>query len=502
MADPAVPRPALLIHAFYAADDTLPGGRAAGRLARLWQDLRADGLDRSITGLPAELRPAAPAAYLDRVRVLGALRGGGGIREAVAYQVHDAVGVSVMLAPDDPSATWTGIQHFWDTATGQRHVAGALGTAMIYLGLVSESGSPDLARRVRPAVPGDNDGPWPQAGCAFHDGITVWELPGHDRDEPVGRQRRLLAVAPEAAEDSLDRWLWSDDEPGLVPLTRYLLHAAKLRYEHAVFLRDLNDIREAVDAIDRVCADVGRSLADGLPVDRLVRAGRALADLQLRSTGVARSLSRVRAMIRTVATADANLATSLPSVVRDAPGGLLDNERQVTRWLTDQLRGEESYLQAAADRTAVVVAVGGSAVAERSLDRQESLTLLQVSLLGAVVTALAAVQSLQYHVPIPAPLRLPAIAFLTVLALWLPSAVLHWPRGRATGRGWRRLDIALLSLAAAVVCWLALTAVTRLGFSMLLPPWQSAPVVAAAALAGFECGRRLRNRRRPDDAPT
>ncbi len=483
---PTVDKPAVLVHSFYAAGEVLAGGVAAEGLRGVWAAAVESGMDRPIGRLPADLSVPSSAAYLDRVLVLGARQreSAGGVEQVVAFQSQDVVGCSVMLAPAD--ADWLEV----DRARPVRaagHPA-ALGSATLYIGLIPD-GSPapprSLARRCQPLLPDPVDGPWPATGCVYHSGIVVWELPGR-HTEPAAVHRRLLAVAPIAAEDTLDRWLWSDDEPGLVPLTRYLLHAAKLRYEQHVLIRDIGALRRAAADADTRCTDLAVALAGDGPIESTVlrRAGQSLAGLQADAAGLVTSLSRVRTMTRTVETAQENMGAALPAPQSPPAGGMPDNDQRLGRWLLGQLRSEEMYLAATITRVSELTAVGAAVVGAGTRERQEHLTLLQTSLLGCLLTALAAIQSLQYVPPMPGSLKGPLVALLAAVALWLPSGVLHWPPGSRRQPGRWSTDLILLATACAALGWLATGVGWRVTGNGVAPwPWSFTAAAGAAAIA-------------------
>lgn len=468
-----VTKPALLAHYFYAASEVLAGGAAASGLDAVWNAAAALGMDQSIAQLPIELCAPSSTTYLDRVRILGARQRDlpDAIEQAVVFQSHDVVGCSMMLAPR--GGTWTSLDRTWRAAAPTQE--GALGSAIIYLGLASD-GWDDLAaepfaRHIRSTLPDPIDGTWPASGSRY-DGVVVWELPA-GQATAVATHRRLLAVAAAALEDSLDRFLWSHDEPGLVPFTRYLLHAAKLRYEHQVLIRDLEPMRLMAKAADSRCTELAGVLDAGdlTSPEAIRKAASSLVSLQVDATNIVASFSRTRALIRTVETALENMAAAVPAPSVCPPGGVSDNDRRVGRWLMDQLRSEEFYLGANNERISQLTAVGRVVIDTSLRQRQEHLTLLQTSLLGCLVMALAAIQSLQYVVPIPATLKAPVIALLAAFALWLPSAILHWPPGSRTQPIWKLVDSMLLAATLAALGWLTTGLLWRLWHSDVAP-WQ------------------------------
>lgn len=88
-----------------------------------------------------------------------------------------------------------------------------------------------LAQQAQAVLPATEQEPyWWQRGRIGPHGTAVWETtPDDDRPE-----RRLVVLAPDNQELSLSAWTWSNGEVAMPPLARYLMHAAKLRYQARV----------------------------------------------------------------------------------------------------------------------------------------------------------------------------------------------------------------------------------------------------------------------------
>ncbi|GIJ52270.1 hypothetical protein Val02_91560 [Virgisporangium aliadipatigenens] len=479
---PTVIEPALLAHAFFTADGTSPseGGRAD--LRRLWDGIVGLALDSQIPGMPATLQDAVTGGFTGRLTVLGARRSADGADQLVVYQDHDIVGASLLLAPDPPGATWIGLQRRWEAALDGAPVArAAIGSAVVYIGQTDiEVPAHNTLQQLVPLLPAA-EGMSP-ATAGFHRGIRLGELPPSG-DGPVACHRRLVAVAPPAEKDTLDRWLWSDDVPGLVPLTRYLLHAAKLRYQQWILVRDLPAVRAATAAArtdcDRLVGDVQRPM----PPERLRATSERLTLAQSRERGLVDSLSRIRIMTGTVRTAERNMRSALDTPTADEPGSPLDNDRHIAAWLSDQLGTEEIYLQATNERVSQVLGVVAAAVDNGQKLRYEALAVLQTSLLGGLVTALAAIQTLRYELPIRPSLTAPLVAALTALAVLVPTAILHWPPGSRRGHGWRLLDALLFGCAGATLGWLVI-GIAGSVINGAAPSWHwTLPIAVTAGLS-------------------
>jgi hypothetical protein len=501
---PFLSKPAILTHHFYGVRGSGPGGVVRG-LREAWDAVCRQGFTEPVPGLPDTLRDPSAGAYLDLPHVLGARRKGGdggsaspGVEEVVVCQVQDAVVLSVMAAP--PNAEWLALDR--DRLQGEFVEQDLLGSVVLYLGLVPDDAagsSPALCgRRLRDQLPAPRDGEWPSSGECRQDGIVLWELPS-GRTGPTQAHRRLLVVAPVAAEDAVDRWLWSDDRPGLVPFTGYLLHSAKLRYQHDVLVRDIAALRRAAARADARGSALTAALSDvPLPVGALAGAAGGLAALQADATALVTSLNQVRIMKCGVETAVASMAASLGPAVAAPSGDVLETDRSLGRWVLDQLRNEETYLAAAAENVTQVVGVASVVIEARTRERQEHLALLQTSALGFLVMALAANQSLQYPVRLPGALNAPVILLLASLALWLPGTVLHWPPGSSPYRGRRVTDRITIAPLAGAVGWLAVTA-GWYAAGRAAAPWPvTAGAAACCAAASMLLVRSGRHREEPE----
>lgn len=488
MSPPLIERPALLVHTFWPLLD----GRLPTSMITQWN---AIALDHQIGDLPRDLTPEPVPEHRDRLVLLAARSGNPDglpppVRQALAYRWHDTVGVTVMLAPNRDDQNWSQLDGQWQ-GFGAEHPVDALGRAVIYLGILRGGPAPAtvveaaaVARSLHGTAPDPVNDAWTGAACGFADSIAVWPLPERPADGAAS-VRRLLALAPSTAEAAMDRWLWSPDAPGLPPLTHYLLHAAKLRYQRRVLLRDLPRLRRDMDLVNQASVTLAGALGDeALPVARLARTATTLAGLQAGTDGLIDSLARVRVMLRTVETARINLARILGAPRYDAAGSLLNADLDTAEWTVEQLHTELAYLQAATDRSGQLIAATRTVVDQGMQQHVDSRTLMQTSLIGGLLAALAAVQSLQYTVAVPGSLKAPLITALTVLVLWLPSAVLHWTRGARVSAGWRWLDLVLFSGLSATAGWLLASAVAQSAWDRPA----SVPVSALAAGCGAAMG--------------
>lgn len=505
-----VHRPAQLVHAFFAAERALtPGSAANDALTALWGRAKTLGMDREVAPhWPVELPVVADAPYSERLTVLAARQEAvpGGFHQALVYRLYDTVGVSVLQAPNDDAITWNDLHDSWADEIDALAGSGILGTVTLYLGLwpdrergrlhsMSSAMPGAIGRELRSLSPAGQDVDWSGFWCRPADGLLVWELPARD-GAAVPLARRLLAIACESDEETLDRWLWMGDVPGLPPFTRYLLHAAKLRYQYAVLKEALPTLRDTMDATNAKCAELAGLLDDDMvAIDRLLAADRTLSRLQTDQRGLITLATDIRDMACTVGIAQDNMDATLDERHTCAPGGPTDNDRQSARWMREQLRAEETYLVSAQTKATEIARITGVAVDSRLRQRRDNLTLLQSTLLGSVLMALASIQSLQYRVPLPGPLIAPLICVLSTGALVLPSAILHWPRGGVESGPWRWADVLFSALLGGSLGWLAVAIGVYLDQSRAAAP--STAALGALLGTGLAAGLpllRLRSR--------
>lgn len=184
---------------------------AAPALREIWAGCRhAFGLTEPVLGLPVDV-PALGAFPAGAEIPIAAASHPDADRQAVLRVHHDLLNLSVALAGD-----WTAGDARWTTLTA-RHADAMLGEARLYL---AHGGG------VRPES--DWLGPVTIPG-----GLRIWERGG----EPDDRRIRRFLVAFDD-DPTASAFTWSRGTPEIPPFARYLLHAAKMRYELGVWLRD------------------------------------------------------------------------------------------------------------------------------------------------------------------------------------------------------------------------------------------------------------------------
>jgi hypothetical protein len=465
--------------------------------------------------LPAELPPSPPP--VGGARPLAARqRSGAVIEQALVLREHDVFTLIAMLAPE-PSAgvSWQQLDERWASVAASVRPDAVLGEARLYLGLLDgDAGTPtprgrghrrderaaegrrvltSAAQRLHAAMPASPDARegWWRRGSTTRQGFGLWEASSKDDSRS---ERRIAVIATQERETALDEWAWTRGDARLPPFGRYLLHTAKVRYE----LRVHDDGAEVRQLRDRANAQVDQLLdllarADepgGAPEteESLIAASTRLLAVQAGSAGLVHAVTRLREMRRTVQIATANMAAALGP--GSAAAGPLADDRALADWFVQQLDDDALYLEAARERTRDVAAVTATVVQhhlqqrqEDARRRQERFNLLQTAVIGAVVVGLTAVQALSYQLPVPGPLKPPAIATLGAVALLLASIVVRL--ALSSGRqplAW--LSYAAAGLTIAALTWLAVAWVSRDAMHKLAGP---APTCILAAI-GFAVG--------------
>jgi hypothetical protein len=493
-------RPGLIVHTFLSVDRSETG--AVQALKQLWEAVAELDMDSPIGRWP--LDPAdTTAADRDHVTVMAARQRvhGGSFYQAVAYRLHDVIGVSVLLAPNDDRIGWSELAASW-TRVMPRQPAAAMHSVLVHLGLWRRPWG--AVRWFTPADP-----PVP-AGEAAMETVT-WVRQGEDvllgevlagDDGP----RRIVALASPANELVLDALTWAGGA-GLPPLTRYLLHAAKVRYQRTVLLESLADLRSAVSRTESGCEEL-RSLLDQQdpPVRELIKADRALAAVQTEEHGLIAALTDVRDMTETIRVARRNMAAARDSAGEEtgdpllgSRGGVFGTDDEIGAWVSDQLRAELTYLESALLKATALAGRAATVVEGWHQHRRETLTLVQTSVVGALLMALAAIQSFEYKVPLPGGLFAPAIALLTALALIVPGAISQWQGWDSIGPVQSRRYAAGGALIGGATGWLVAATGSQIAAGAPAPPVGSVVAAIAGALVGGLtplAWSRLRRRRR------
>lgn len=412
--------------------------------------------------------------------VLAARRSTGpGKHQAVLRRLHDVFCLAVLRSPAPGDGRgWPELDAEWATAVGQPP-DGVIGSVRILQArLTDPAGVPDGALgsvvaaaagvagdwwrggTVRgpvpfaaweasdpPATPAASDPSDPPAAPAASDPSdpsATWEGRAH---------RRVVVLAPADRDAELSAWTWSRGDPELTPFARYLLHAAKVRYELRVWeagqgfraLRGETD--EAVGSLLRLVDDTAGT---GRDPDRseLMTASARLVRVQARELGLVDRATRLREIRRTVAIASNNMTATAG---QDQSGGLFADDKALVGWFDRQLDHDATYLEAALERARAVTVLGDQLIQRGLQRRQERFNLGLTGVVGAVLMVLAAIQSLDYKVPIPGAVQPAVVSALGAFALLVSLVVL---RIAVPERRWTWLvACAATALFGATVAW-------------------------------------------------
>ncbi|HET9253719.1 MAG TPA: CATRA conflict system CASPASE/TPR repeat-associated protein [Pseudonocardiaceae bacterium] len=499
---PALQASALVVHVFIAvngehrAEDhryLLAVWRACGSALGMTEEI-------AVTGTAAD----PPGGWDSPMGESGLLavrsRPGPGVHQVVLRREHDTFCVSVMREPAPAEGiSWAQLDRQWSDVAGKVS-PGVIGTARLYLARLAGAGAPTpdgaLAVVVRSACPADPAAAadWWERGVTVPEGFAVWEAssPADGRD-----LRKIIVVAAADRDPELSAWAWISRDRSLPPFGRYLLHAAKLRYQRRVWGagQGFRELRQEADVTVRRLLSMLTPRArspqrwrEPAPAE-LVEASHELASLQARALGLVDSSTRLREMRRTVVIAAANM-TALSD---DANlGGLFADDRALAGWLGEQLDDDATYLEAAQERVRQVSALTDQLVQRGQQRRQERFNLGLTGVIGAILMSLAAIQSLSYSVPLPPPVKPAVVTALGAVALLASLVVLRFA---VPDRRWPlALVHAGFGLLAASLGWIVVSALT-LGRRSERWTWLisgAAFVVAVAVAAGLTWIRRRR----------
>lgn len=453
---------ALVVHLFVAAD----GEHRAADLAYLQKVWQACGdtlaMTAAVPGFGLDPEEGWDAEGSGATGLLAArTRPGTGVHQAVLRREHDVFCLSVVLEPDPTDRIgWAELDRQW-SASMEQPSSGTVGVARLFLARLVDPAAtpapdPELAAVVRASVPADQAAPdaWTERGVAVPEGFAIWEVSATD-DARV--ERRLVVLAAENRDADLSAWAWISAGRELPPFARYLLHAAKLRYQLRVWESDQGFRRlrqEADTTIQKLLETVLRSRRRDPGQAELVEASRELTSLQARELGLIDRSTRLREMCRTVDIAAANLATLSGDATLSGP---FADDRELAEWFGHQLDDDATYLEAALRRSEQIDALLDRLVQRSRQRRQESVNLGLTGAVGAILMSLAAIQSLQYTVPLPEPVKPAVITALSTLALWASLVVLRVVVPE------RRWSLALVhtgsGMLTAAIAWVVVSAV-------------------------------------------
>ncbi|MEU4041610.1 CATRA conflict system CASPASE/TPR repeat-associated protein [Streptomyces antibioticus] len=365
MTDPRLPLldQELVVHVYAPTDG--PHAKAAHRqLQGIWDRCRDRlGMVREIaaTGLPAVL-PSGPDAMTQGGPV-AAIEDRAADHQAVVRREHDVVNLSlVFAAPQDTASRrlrigsasppgWVEFDRWWGELAADGTDA-LLGVVQICQATYAAGSAPSLdglAHEARSVLTGPGRAPdrW-RRGSTTAEGFAVWEVTPDD--ERAGR--RIVVLAPEGREAELSAWTWSQGEPDMPPLARYLMHAAKLRYQARVWGEGEPRLRRLIGRVNEHVAQVRDAL------ERETDDPAALGRLRLDEADLASAVRDIRAIRRTVEIAAHNMSAA---VAEPWPG-----DRRLAEWLVGQLDDDTEYVEAARELAQEIGRLVQQSAADRS----------------------------------------------------------------------------------------------------------------------------------------
>ncbi len=328
-------------------------------LGQIWQGCELlFGMTGSVpaSGLPRTFPPAREALPADGEVALAVQERPGANYQAVLRLHHDVLNLSIGLTPPEAAASatppeaarfappwWRAVDYQWSLLTAE-HAGCLLGDARLYLARIEDevrpvgAVSPSLYAELSRMLPsGATGGPGPSAGVTLGQGVALWET----SVKPDERALRRFILAVDADADPVaSAWVWSGGDAVIPPLARYLLHAAKLRYEMRVWQRD-SQARTLQATLDSLSAEI-RRLAAADP-------GRA-ALLRLRRQDAQVLHTDLRALRRTVEIAADNLGRAFDLSGLREPGTPFADDAELARFLLERLDDEIAYLGLAAEK--------------------------------------------------------------------------------------------------------------------------------------------------------
>lgn len=284
----------LVVHRIAAADGD-HAGQAYQQLRRSWLRCRRRfAMTRAINalGLPTELPDSL--LKLPVSSPIAAVTAQGDRAQALLWREHDVIVLSVLLGQpvgrlEEGRENWVEQDTAWDLATvgDSDHL---IGSVRLYLGVAPADD----------AEPGFSRDPEHTVRVAGYD-ITDLTQQGDPQAE-----RRLIVLADPSAPDGLGDWAWSQGPHS--NMTRYLVNAAKLRYEARV----RRAVGESIDAVDE-------------PVGNLTRLITDLGDMSTTARVARRNMTKLLGLV--------------------PHGGFAVDDHDIGDWLMDQLDADTAYLQ-------------------------------------------------------------------------------------------------------------------------------------------------------------
>ncbi|MYQ86785.1 MULTISPECIES: CATRA conflict system CASPASE/TPR repeat-associated protein [unclassified Streptomyces] len=486
---------ALIVHTFVplaAAVRDEVGGELSVR--RLWERLGDRlGVTDPVSGfgpaeLPALAPPTAAGSAAGHALLAAGQCTGPSPAQAFAYRRGDAIGITVVLFPG-PGVSWGDLCRRWE---GVAPLPERLGSSTTYVHRVLVSGRtpPGAGRldRLLTSVPAAGvsappEGNWRRSP----DGYLVRLA----RSAGPGAVSTAVVVGPASREADFDAWLWHIGPSGAVaPFLRCLEGAARLRHHasvHRAHQPALHSLcRRLSAASERLAGLCGQVLAAGSGPDELIAADASIAALYVGDQGLNQSLRDLRDMRQSVRITLDSLAELLPS----AAGAGADPDQILGRSLLALIDDDIAHAESVKREADEISRTTESIVRQRLALLQQRTTVVQGAVLGSLLTALAAVQTLSYELPLPGSLHAPLITWLSVLALLLPVQLMRWRRADGRARRPARFDRLSVLCMGATTGWLGASVSSVTALHVPARPVVSAGCAVVCALGSVLADRR------------
>ncbi|MFJ6381279.1 CATRA conflict system CASPASE/TPR repeat-associated protein [Kitasatospora sp. NPDC092039] len=503
-------REALQLHYFMDVQQLTGPGRTV--LDALWSACGRIGMDRPVPSTGDMVLPHTIDASSSFHTVRSRRSSGPGVFEARVYVLGGIAGLVVMLAPPDASTShgmaetatiWADLERAWDgayTPPAQGGVNPLIGSVRIYRALADASPGAALdldvvAGRLAGIVPGAATDGTDRISerLSLPAELSMREVTSRGAGEDhVDRTFVTTTRATDADEASLDAWSWFDVRSPMTPVTRYLLHAAAVRDQYGIrraadpgLTRRRTALREdgqllLLDCHRLLSASGYHRRAARRELARWEELAERAHRLLLEDGIAADRELKLRTMGRTIGVHSAAMTAALSTPADPSPGVLFSDAECATR-LADVLEEDAFSFGVERERVKEAARIATESATQRLQSHQQYLSLVQTSVIGGLLMALTAVQTLGFRLPLAEHVQGPFIALLATLAVSLPVVITRRWSGGNGGRPGAVFEIAGLAGAGAAVGWLFARGAGHGGWSTAMT---AAFAVAGAVLLG------------------
>jgi hypothetical protein len=457
-----VARPALIIYSF--APKEVPNypdecAEAHDYIRALWRGCDALGISQPLPGLnvptafPNKIDAGDPLFRIVAAKVNLDRRAKKEDYQAFVFEYQDVVGFLATLETNSQSESisgWKALLDDWIAAVGGGNVPGALMEETYLFTVLHESSNfsseswlsdehftktviPNLAAQITAAMPANDGGSWrAMSPYVTDDGYCIW---GGDR---INDRRTVALVASQEKKDDLFGWTAWAGSQALAPFARYLMHAAKLRFAHHVFQREIPRLHGESRQLDIALNNLVSVYKSWQEKDlwnphELTRANNAVAAGQTNNFELLYGISRLKELSLTAQIAARNMRQLVPAPytgIRAGNRNLFQQDRARGSWLREQIDMDLGYLRALRQRVSE-----GHQIATLLLQRQsentsrrlKNLVLLQGTVFGSLTVGLLMIPAFEVHPIKEHPVFIWAVLLLLMaIVLALPVLFERW----------------------------------------------------------------------------